>query len=243
MEYSEKRTQILYQKVNDPLAQLQKKYKTIPDMVASQILVENNAFRKNLPAKKFKVLYKNNLLKSLLQVCAIAAQGNHSLSTPGMPQLVILCLDEPTFNFIENTTQTKGSYIRHSSLINIKLPHDFHFDSVVSTIIHELTHFAVYEVFKNKSRPYHPNDNEGGEFCENMIKTTQKRIAEWKWDGVIETAENRCFLDLIRQVFDNYTADYIHSEIIVRIPQIVALGGEGKAIEFLQNFPELLYFY
>lgn len=235
------RAQILFEKVNNPKAQLQRKYKTIPDIIASQILVENKIFRAKLPAEKFKILYGNDLLKSLLQVFAVAAQGKHSLSTPGMPRLLILCLDEQTYDFIENTDLTKGTYIRHSSLVQVKLPENFHFDTIIATIIHELTHFAVYEVFQNNSRPYRADDIATKTLYEHMINATQERLQ--MRHSRLKMQEDSCFLNLIQQVFENYSPENIHSEIIVRVPQIAALTGEEQAIECLKQFPELLHFY
>ncbi len=239
----EARARILFEKVNNPSAPLQHKYRTIPDIIASQILVENESFRAKLPAKKLKVLYSNALLKSLLQVFAIAAKGLHSLSTPGMPRLLILCLDAQTYELIENNALTNGTYIRHSSLVHVKLPEDFRFDSVMATIIHELTHFAAYEIFKNHSRPYRADDLVTKALCERMVNATRERLQMYPWNLDFETPENSLFFSLLQQVFENYNSENIHSELIVRVPQIAALAGEGQALDWLIQFPELLDFY
>ncbi len=237
------KARILFEKINNPSAQLQRKYNTIPNIIASQILVENPTFRAKLPAKKFKRLYKNTLLKSLLQVLAIAAKGKHSLSTPGMPRLLILCLDEHNYELIENTALTKGTYIRHSSLVQVKLNQNFHFDSIIATIIHELTHFATYEVFKNHSRPYYLEDEKTQKWCERVLTATQNRLQAHAPNLSLETPENQILFQLLQQVFENYPPENRHSEIIVRIPQIAALAGEKSTLKWLQQFPELLDFY
>ncbi|GKT26989.1 hypothetical protein ADUPG1_013563 [Aduncisulcus paluster] len=101
-----------------------------------------------------------------------------------------------------------------------------------ATIAHELTHLALYYVFRNGCRPFYVSQD--------------PRI----FDEVILEAKSGCEqtyypMDMIiRRVFSCYEKEEWSKELIVRVPEILARYGEAKGIEILQyQAPKLLEWY
>ncbi|GKT27329.1 hypothetical protein ADUPG1_013773 [Aduncisulcus paluster] len=101
-----------------------------------------------------------------------------------------------------------------------------------ATIAHELTHMAMYYVFRNGCRPFYVSQD--------------PRI----FDEVILEAKSGCEqtyypMDMIiRCVFSCYEKEEWSKELIVRVPEILARYGEAKGIEILQfQAPKLLEWY
>ncbi len=125
------------------------------------------------------------------------------------------------------------------------------------TLIHELTHFIAYEVFKNGCIPYAQNDVETQARYKAIVDDLKHRTKR-----VVDSTGNRkpsllsqqcrvsdaggnysrgCF-NILSAVFRNYDEDKYEAEVIVRVPQILATYGEA-GLEWLLEHANALFGY
>ena len=96
------------------------------------------------------------------------------------------------------------------------------------TLVHELTHFITHELFKNTCKPYHEHSKEEQDFTAIVLDLHARKAR----------------LDSIMQhVFDSsYQKTQWHSEVIVRVPQILVSYPDGlRRLE--RRMPALLAYY
>jgi hypothetical protein len=102
---------------------------------------------------------------------------------------------------------------------------------VLGIMAHELCHYAMIIVFDNDCRPYRNVEKMtvGVEF--NKIKN--------------ECHRNRGYVAIVRRVFDEYSANERHAELIVRAPQMIAnySNDEKKFTEVHDTYEDLFNFY
>lgn len=99
---------------------------------------------------------------------------------------------------------------------------------VRGTLIHEITHFIANEVFANAANPYFSHDTVSKDRLDRIVNELNSR-------------KNN--LDpLLKSVFDNYEQVDWHSEIIVRIPQLIAGKINGYQI-IRDQCPALFAYY
>lgn len=77
---------------------------------------------------------------------------------------------------------------------------------VLGVLAHEMTHFAMFIVYKNKARPY---------YSEDLLST---QAFEEIWGECERRKEKELVIDLVYE----YPANMQHAELIVRIPDMIA---------------------
>ena len=115
-------------------------------------------------------------------------------------------------------------------LLNAKAEGE-HFHDVLGTLAHELCHYAMHLVYKNERKPYLVGDYEREEEFNEVVKKCRENL-------------NDEFV--IRSVFDCYRPEKWHTELIVRVPHLLALYSDefpDKLDEAQNNFSELFSFY
>lgn len=100
------------------------------------------------------------------------------------------------------------------------------------TLLHELTHFLSFEVFKNNCDPYHHDDITNRNCFEQITQNTRNNLANFPQE-----------LDSIRHVFSCYAENCWHTELIVRIPQIIAEYPNNGLALLGTHVPDLLAYY
>lgn len=147
---------------------------------------------------------------------------------------VIFDFNRESIDLIDPTTckNTKGTsyfksgyiYVGAKGLLSEELKHE-----VLSTLAHELTHYAMQLVYENDCRPYRDRDFK-------LLKEfeTIATLCEFK-----KEEERKIFY-----VF-NYPKLHQHAELIVRVPQLLVLYmKEPQKLEnCVKAFPELFEFF
>ncbi|KAL7016081.1 hypothetical protein ACKWTF_016800 [Chironomus riparius] len=98
------------------------------------------------------------------------------------------------------------------------------------TLAHELCHFAMKLVFKNKAKPYYRAD----------------RKAKERFENISSICFNKSGMEpIIDLVFGEYPEKQEHAELIVRVPHLLALYHDQpeKLNDVRLNFIELFEFY
>lgn len=103
---------------------------------------------------------------------------------------------------------------------------------VRGTLIHELTHFLAYEVFKNVCNPYAESSVD--------LKKQFNDITNRIW--LLQKSAFPNELSPIRDVF-LYEEDQWHVELIVRVPQIIAANPDNGLRLLGTHVPDLLAYY
>jgi hypothetical protein len=199
----------------------------------------HHTFDKKSHSKSFLEMGKVSLLSPLLDITAFAVQGLHEraslLVDKKEKKLKIILgsykgdVKDATLGGVDNAY---GVYY-HDNAIYLGGKRDKDTERskmfVRGTLVHEITHFVAHEVFNNDAKPYKKDDQE----AINIFSRICDRIeAEVKKD-------KKSFHERIYSVF-SYDKRNWHSELIVRVPQLIAMG-LFKEIE--QFCPDLLQYY
>lgn len=108
-------------------------------------------------------------------------------------------------------------------------------DLTECTLIHEMTHFACAQIWKNGMRPFSIGEEEK-EF-EEIVNKTRGNLADLKATGGVPHPT-------LQDVFETYSREKWAAELIARVPDILANPGEESGLKILkQQAPELLEFY
>lgn len=99
---------------------------------------------------------------------------------------------------------------------------------VIGTLIHELCHSAMLFVYENNAKPYHRDDIDKQREFEDIARTC-------------ETSNE----NLIKMVPGFYPVNLIHAELIVRVPQLLAIhrNDTEKLLETKNSNRELFEYY
>lgn len=148
----------------------------------------------------------------------------------------IICIDQedvtPLHVFV---AEPRGLYTHKNSVFIATKNLDF--NDIVAVIMHESMHFIVHKLFDNHAYPY-PNDS-----VYNPLRDQMQEIVKSLRETLDSLQEGPAY-DVIARVFYNYEEEKWPIEIIVRVPQIIALVGAEKGREWLtKNTPDLLSFY
>lgn len=123
-------------------------------------------------------------------------------------------LDPSATNRVRGRTYLKDSYIYIGSR-GLK-PHrnlsseanENRRSAALGTLIHELCHYALFLLYKNNCQPY--------DKCN--LRSQQE------YEEIIRDCESKKHVDqLIGNVFNNYSMQARHAELIVRVPQIIVV--------------------
>ncbi len=197
-----------------------------------------------------KIQYISNVYEQLLripeivpvfEIVALATQGRHEIGAMvnGKKEKLRITIDF-TSEVVENITlgdvnNAWGVYYNRANLPNrnrLYVGGKRQDNETQGTLAHELTHFVAEEVYKNNCRPYCAYDKVNKErftaICDELI--SRKHTLHW--------ALSSAFLE-------NYLRnDQCHSELIVKIPQILAAYGTENGLKILnEQAPRLLQYY
>lgn len=104
---------------------------------------------------------------------------------------------------------------------------------VLGTIVHELAHLAVNMLYKNDFKPYRVND---------LVRKKEFDVITEKCRKIYESKEVLT-VQTFNDAFRVYSEEKLASELIVRVPQVIA-SHSAKDIEAARNkYPELFAFY
>lgn len=131
-----------------------------------------------------------------------------------------------------NPTEGKGSRgacdFKHAKIyIGAKRPQP----ELLGTIAHELTHLACQHLFTHDCNPYYANSPQATQFLATCAAIRQRRADGHRLDEIIERA------------FSEYPAAIQPSELIVRVPHMIAQYGDVGLQRLKSQVPELLEFY
>lgn len=107
---------------------------------------------------------------------------------------------------------------------------------VYGTLAHELCHYAMKLIYNNDCRPYHEMDSVNAVLFDEINKSCQLRIKK-KYGPIQENAVSR--------VHVNYHSDVHHAELIVRVPQLLALFKDDKTKlqAYISDYDSLFRFF
>ncbi|KAG5672151.1 hypothetical protein PVAND_002304 [Polypedilum vanderplanki] len=177
----------------------------------------------SLITNAYKILNKIKEIKILLKIAATLSNLH-----------LIFDFNHDSVHYLDPTADSKTLglfylngriYIGAKQFLDPKTEHQ-----TFATIAHELCHFVIYNVFNNIAKPYRKDDKE----TENEFEQIS---SECKSKKDIE--------NIISLVYDCYTEDIIHAELIVRVPHILAhYFDKPHMVEKLRNdYQPLFDFY
>lgn len=204
-----------------------------------EFLILKTSLSQNTPngkVKKFmesvrKVYKKLNKREKLQPILKIAAYSKELKIVFDFANKSVIHMDPTCENYTIGATDIEGD---PHVLISAKglLCGKKHRREVYKTIAHELTHFAVNVVHRNVCKPYHENDVQQKEKFSEIAEFCRKN-AEKEKD--------------VKFVIESYPQKYLHAELIVIIPTLMASIKEEnkstKLMKFEKNFPGLFQYY
>lgn len=103
-------------------------------------------------------------------------------------------------------------------------------NQVLGTLVHELCHSAMQLLYRNSGKPYCIGDLEKETEFETVIRSCYIR----KNDEI-----------LIKEVFQNYSEDFLCAELIVRVPHLLAVNNDNPdaLLHIMSGFKELFEFF
>lgn len=211
--------------------------------------------------KAFDELYQIPEIQPLLDLAKLAALGLHDLSDPKNERKKFVDADydsddddnerlsenqklsfrfdskKPTVNGMihyghdgEEGEGSYGVYLPKTNIIYYGAQRN-KVDEVRATMIHELTHFIAYEVFKNDCKPF---SNQSPEQATLEAIKNDLRSRKVSLDPILALAFNK----------DYEVAQQSDAELIVRVPQMLAEYGVIVGLQKLQQqAPNLLNYY
>ncbi|XP_070505027.1 uncharacterized protein [Chironomus tepperi] len=150
--------------------------------------------------RAYQILNRNVYIRVILMI--VAASKNFK---------IIFDFHRESINVADPTvgSNTQGIFYKSGRIyIGAKqLLDNVRFHEALSTIAHELCHFAINLVYNNNAKPYKSNDNQTMQEFEDI---SQHCKANADKEAIIKMA------------YDFYTADEYHAELIVRVVHIMA---------------------
>jgi hypothetical protein len=93
-------------------------------------------------------------------------------------------------------------------------------DEVLGTLAHEIAHFAMQIVYRNEYKPY----------SKSQVHDCQE------FENIVQDIVDKQDLDpIIKRAFENYKNEFWHSELIVRVPHLLAKHGNEKGRKLLEE--------
>lgn len=173
--------------------------------------------------RAFKILSENYLIRIILMI--IAASKNFK---------IVFDFNREAVNIIDPTTTkaTQGIFylsgkifIGAKQLLNPATEHE-----TLAVLAHELCHFAMNIVYKNRANPYKSNDKKQMDVFEDVL---------------IDCIEHSDKEEVISSVYNCYSDEDHHAELIVRVVHLLALyrNSPDKLAEVRSYFKSLFEFY
>ncbi len=216
--------------------------KEIASIISKKIISSNPAVKldKAMHKKSFKEMNEISYLSPLLGITAFAVEGMHELAfklKSENKKLRIIIDPEQSCTAtvtLGDSSNACGVYYHDNSIYLGGKRHadeEMNRDLVRGTLIHEITHFVADEVFKNNSIPYAKDDLESKKWFNCIV---ERIYHEFK-------REPKSMPEIIACVFSgSYTKEVWEKELIVRIPQLIAMGELRVVRKFC---PDLLQYY
>ncbi len=191
--------------------------------------------------------YNNSILKPLLDIAILAAKAGHERGkTTGKTLKIIMTADHHVAGVRINANEkTRGRYALKSSVYAAGFVGEE--DAVyfsVSTMLHELKHFADKQIYGSSNKPFSGLEYEMQSF--NKVKEKLRKSSSDFFNNYTDkTVTIDAFIyDSIESIFKVYTSDHQDAEVMVKVPEIIGLLGMEKGLEWLnKNEPELLQHY
>ncbi|WP_347252649.1 ankyrin repeat domain-containing protein [Legionella sp.] len=155
----------------------------------------------------------------------------------------IICVDAPDVGSLKPlAAEPRGLYTHKNSVFAATEGLDLY--GVLAVILHESSHFGIDHLFKNSSAPYPKgfDIHQRKERFQKIVQTTKENLTQIL--SSVSSEEELAAYNAIQTVFTAYPKEEWDIELIVRVPQIIALLGPEKGPQWLQkNTPELLEYY
>jgi hypothetical protein len=97
---------------------------------------------------------------------------------------------------------------------------------VLGTLAHEIAHFAMQVVYRNEYKPYSKSQVHDSQEFKNIVQGIKVMVQKPDLDPIIKEA------------FENYKNELWHSELIVRVPHLLAKYGNDKGRDLLEEVEE-----
>lgn len=222
-----------------------------PQQVIASIFYPGDEALKSFYQQKIEEAYTLPVLQPLMQLMALAGLGKHDagLDNPKHKHFKIIGMQKGGALFLGNP-EANGYYTYKNSAFSLVegAVSDVAHERVNNWgwVMHEAAHFVMHELFKNQCLPYQENDTASKERMDAIIDEVRGRAKlllpayhDHKWN-----VEWRAVYLATNNVFQSYSPDKYHQELIVKVPElIVRLGGDYGYSWMDHNFPTLTAFY
>jgi Domain of unknown function (DUF4157) len=186
-------------------------------------------------------------LRPVMDVATYAMRGDHDRSFSKQKELSIYII-KPEALASKSTLDPGGGVYPFENGIFIDYGLLKEPNKIVGVILHEITHFVVNEVFKNKALPYFSHQivgrqyyNESQDYKEMMAKTVERNKAA---ESIDKDKDDQTAHEIIKNVFTAYAGYQQEQELIVRVSEIIGTLGPEKGASWLgKNYPELYTYF
>jgi tetratricopeptide (TPR) repeat protein len=237
-----------------PVAPLNEKAsRTVAQQLMSKTYSENDNINNRL-MEVYNSLYKNQVLRDILTTAAI-----HTLN---FTKSNIAIVDgETTGDFKKGTEHAAGYYNSKNSIVVATQLNagatEINTREIKGTLVHEMTHQAMLNIFKNRANPFEKDDDVGKVRFDKVAEDTLKGIYNYLVPGnkdaenltkkelirKINSARDNAFaihegkkyiIDTIMSVYNHYLESQEYVELVVRVPEAIAYGVDKKDFEFVK---------
>lgn len=212
------------------------------DAIESKVYFEDDKVR-DLLEGQFKSIYEDaKELAPLMDVMALNALGHHESGRFSDKDFKIIVAGPNTLQClkVDANKEASGFFSKQfTAFANTGKP-GTPLATVLGTMIHESTHFVMHQVFQNEVKPYLEDDEEASTKFKAIVECIQKKVDDFPIN------DNTSFIahTLIKSVFIHYDKDQYESELIVKVPEILAeLGANAGATWLRKNVPDLYKYY
>lgn len=217
-----------------------------PDLVTSRIFCFDNRDRAMMDGV-IHGLYVCPELRPLIDMLALVACGKHDAglaaeATGKTKKLNVFCAPELGRLMPQAGTNSAFGYFSQKTSVFVRTHGRDKYCTIVGTTIHELTHLAMFHLFRNLSKPYPGGVKADALRFAQIIDVTKEHCKR----GMLSVRDAdaveayRCILS----VFEKYSESQRACELIVRVPQVIALLGINNGVRWLRaHVPELWEYY
>jgi predicted SprT family Zn-dependent metalloprotease len=211
--------------------------------------IENSVSQ--LKTRLQEIYEQSKILGPVMDVATYAMRGGHDRSFSKQKELNIYIIDPKALASKSGLDKGGGVYpFENGIFIDYGLLEEP--NKIVGVILHEITHFVVNEVFKNKALPYFSHQ-ESQDYKEVMKQTAErnkefsemmKQAAE-RNEAAKFSEDDQTAQEIISNVFTAYPTEHAREqELIVRVSEIIGTLGPEKGASWLEkNYPELYTYF
>ena len=182
----------------------------------------------------YQNLYAKELIQPILKLATMASLGYHDLAsnTKSRQQKLLVRLDpdrDEVSHIAIGNKDCYGLYFRNDNTVYVAGKR-ITVDEVLGTLIHELTHFIVDEIYQNSCNPYKANDSAHKQEFTAICNELKSKYCRGESMPIT-----------LQEIFGYEESEY-HGELIVRTAQILAENSTGYQI-LSQQAPSLLRYF